>query len=33
MTYERDLFNGNEELIQQLNSIVEKDSNYIQFKI
>ncbi len=26
-------FNGNEELIQQLNSIVEKDSNYIQFKI
>ncbi len=25
--------NGNEELIQQLNSIFEKDSNYIQFKI
>ena len=26
-------FNGNAELIQQLNSIFEKDSNYIQFKI
>ena len=25
--------NGNEDLIQQLNSIFEKDSNYIQFKI
>ncbi|WP_151824047.1 heme biosynthesis protein HemY [Acinetobacter bereziniae] len=25
--------NGNDELIQQLNSIFEKDSNYIQFKI